>query len=305
MKTIGKKNIKIIAACSVAIFSLLAVCGGVFSWFSLKMNSSLDPSTFAVVNLGTCDLYSIELYKFNYYVHHYGTSEVVDYFNPESGNVVKYNYDKVKKQFGYTEEGIWHQVSMMNTYDPVELQLFGYGVKDLNCNAIYKFTISTINLTDVKMDAAVSKILDKVKADNELFLSSCTDFDLYMENDLLDSNPAFTDGDDHKMYYPDFIDKSETMSEDEKVYFKISYLSSLESSHANLYEDDESSVSLHNTITTSFDYEPGSETGFLSVYVNVNYAPSELEDTMYRIYQENITAVCDFNFQFYFEMEDE
>ena len=49
----------------------------------------------------------------------------------------------------------------------------------------------------------------------------------------------------------------------------------------------------------------GEETGFLTVYVNVNYAPGQLEDTMYRIYQENIRAVCDFNFQFYFAMEDE
>ena len=299
MKTVGKKNLKIIAACSVAIFSLLAVCGGVYSWFTIQLQQALDPTNFAVINLGTCDLYSIELYKFNYYVHHYGTSEVVDYFNPETGEVAKYGYDKTRCQFGYMESEIWHPVSMMNVYDPVELQLFNYTVKDLNCNAVYKFTISTINMNKVTMDSTVSKILDKVKEDNELYLSNCTDFDLFMESDL----EALTD----KSYYPDYIDQSETLTEEETIYYKISYLSSLidEDEHANLYSPAATTSSLTNTISTEFIYEPGEDTGFLTVYVNVNYAPGQLEDTMYRIYQENIRAVCDFNFQFYFAMEDE
>ena len=305
MKSIGKKNLKIIAACSVAIFSLLAVFSGAYAWFTMQMNAAINESNFAVINLGSCDLYSIELFKFNYYVHHYGTSDVVDYFNPESGTVAKYGYDKTRAQFGYMEDSTWHQVSMMNTYDPVELQLFGYGVKDLNCNVVYKFTISTTDLTDVKMDSVVSRILDKTKEDNQLFLSSCTDFDLYMESDLSDSNPAFTDGDDHKMYYPSFIDKSETMDEDTETYFKISYLSSLEASHVNLYSTEDEHVALSNVISTSFVYDSTLDLSFITVYINVNYAPDRLADTMYRIYQENIIAVCDFNFQFYFEKEDE
>ena len=299
MKTVGKKNFKIIAACSVAIFSLLAVCGGVYSWFTLELRQALDDTEFAVVNLGTCDLYSIELYKFNYYVHQYGTSEVVDYFNPETGNVAKYSYNKTLRQFGYMDGELWHQVSMMNTYDPVELQLFNYGVRDLNCNVVYKFTISTIDLNKVKMDSTVSKIIDAVKQDSELFLSGCTDFDLYMESDL----EAITD----KSYYPSYIEQSETLTEEETLYYKISYLSSLvaEDEHPNLYSPASNATALTDTISTEFIYGAGEEMGFLTVYVNVNYAPSQLQDTMYRIYQENIKAVCDFNFQFYFAMEDE
>lgn len=299
MKTVGKKNLKIIAACSVAIFSLLAVIGGAYSWFTLEVQKALAPTDFAVVNLGTCDLYSIQLYKFNYFVHQYGTSEVVDYFNPESGSVGKYDYDKTKAQFGYMESEIWHPVTMMNTYDPVELQLFNYDVKDLNCNAVYKFTISTIDLHEVSMDTTVSKIVGAIKQDNELFLSSCTDFDLFLEEEL----DALTD----KVYYPSYIDESETLTDEETVYYKVSYLSSLidEDEHPNLYSTSDRSVPLNDTISTEFIYETGEETGFLSFYVNVNYAPSQLEDTMFRIYQETIKAVCDFNFQFYFSLGDE
>ena len=149
MKTTGKKNFRIIAACSVAIFSLLAVCGGVYSWFTLKLRSEINPTNFAVVNIGTCDLYSIDLFKFNYKVHEYGGSEVVDYFNPESGSVAKYSFNKTYNQFGYDDEGVWKQVSMMNTYDPVDLQLFGDELSDLNCNSIYKFVVASDDLFDV------------------------------------------------------------------------------------------------------------------------------------------------------------
>lgn len=298
MKTNRKNNLKIIAACSVAIFSLLAVIGGAYSWFTLELQRALEPTSFAVVNLGTCELYSIDMYKFNYYSHQYGSSTVIDYFNPELGNVGKYQYDKDLGQFGYNDPD-WHQVSMMNTYDPVDLALFGGGVESLNCNSIYKFVIASYNLTSVSFDSTVERIVETIKQDEEIYLSSCADFDIFYEADLLDSNPAYTQGDDHKMYYPDYIDKSETLTEEEELYYKLSYLASLKDSHANLY-----SGSGHNALASevpvTFVYDSALDLSFFTVYVNVNYAPSQLEDTMYRIYQQDIKAICDFGFKFYF-----
>ena len=296
MKTIGKKNKKIIAACSVAIFSLLAVCGGVYSWFTLELNQALDSTPFVVVNTGSCNLYSMELYKFNYSVHQYGSQYIIDYSSPETGEVAKYGYSETHQAFGY-DDGEWHAVSMMNIYDPVSLQLSGGSLASLNCNSIYKFTISTNDLDTVKLSASAQKIVDRIKDENEIFLTTCADFDIYYESDLLDSNPAFTDGDDHKMYYPTYIDKSDSLTDEEEVFYKISYLSSLASNHPNLYDDD---GSMTEDTDVTFEYDSTLDTKILTLYVNVNYSPVQLEYTMFKIYHMNIVAICDFGFNFFF-----
>ena len=53
------------------------------------------------------------------------------------------------------------------------------------------------------------------------------------------------------------------------------------------------------TFNVTFEYDSVRGTNVLTLYVNVNYAPSQLEDTMYRIYQNNIHCVCDFDFIFF------
>ena len=300
MKTIGKKNFKIIAACSVAIFSLMAICGGVYAWFTLEMSQALDSSPFVVVNTGSANLYAMELYKFNYAVHQYGSQYIVDYSMPESGNVGHYSYNEEHDAFGY-DDGEWHSVSMMNIYDPVSLQLSGGDLITLNCNSVYKFTITSVDLSTVSLQASAQKILDRVKEENEIFLTSCVDFDIYYESDLSDSNPLFIDGDDHKKYYPSFIEKTDTLTEDEEVYYKISYLSSLKSEHANLY-DGSGAMAVDQDVT--FEYDSVRDTNVLTLYVNVNYSPVQLEYTMYHIYQRNIVAICDFGFNFLFLQED-
>ena len=55
----------------------------------------------------------------------------------------------------------------------------------------------------------------------------------------------------------------------------------------------------------TFTYDSTLDTKIVTFYVNANYAPSELEDTMYRIYQDDIKAVCDFGFKFFFFQEDD
>ena len=146
MKTNRKTKLKIIAASFVAIFSLAAVFGGAFAWFTLAVNQTAETDPFTVINLGSCDFYSIELIKFDYKSSTYGTGSgaftVTDYLTPETGKVNKYTYDKTRNQFGYTEDETWHPVDVMNMYDPVNLLIYGTGLISLNCNAIYKFTVS-------------------------------------------------------------------------------------------------------------------------------------------------------------------
>ena len=299
MKRTGNKNLKIIAACSVAIFSLLVLVGGVFSWFTILMQRSISGAEFAVVNTGTCDLYSIDLYKFDYATYVYGSGEyasvVVDYSTPESGKVSKYAFDKERNQFGYTDSSGWHQVATMNTYDPVDLEIHQSTVRDLNCDSIYKFTISSISFTDASMSASVAKILDTIKEEDEMFLSSCVDFDVYFDSDLSNDNPLLAS----KVYYPSYINQSETLTAEEDIYYKLSYLTSLKSSHCHLYGQDEHEISIANSDVT-FTYDSTLNTNILNVYVNVNYAPSELEDTISLIYVSAIKAVCDFGFKFFF-----
>ena len=304
MKRSGNKNLKIIAACSVAIFSLLVLIGGAFSWFTVVMSKSLDGPSFVVVNTGTCDLYDIQLYKFDYATHIYGSGEgasiIVDYTTPESGRVSKYAFNKELNQFGYTDEQGWHQVPMMNVYDPVELEIHQSTVRDLNCDSVYKFTISTTSFTDATMSASVAKILDKVKEESELFLTSCVDFDLYLASDLANDNPLFGDKD----YYPSYIQKSDTLTAEEDVYYKLSYLSSIKASHPHIYGSGQNEVSIGGRDVT-FTYDSVSDSYLLDVYVNVNYAPSELESTISLIYVQTLRAVCDFGFKFFFTQEDD
>ena len=315
MRATGKSNLKIIAACSVAVFTLLTVLGGVYSWFTLTMTQQVDSTQFAVVNLGSCDLYSIDLFKFEYSTITHGTGPgaftVTDYLTPELGKVNKYSYNKELRQFGY-DDGSWHQVSMMTIYDPVDHLVLGDKLKDMNCNCIYKFVISSDDLTDVYFDATVNKLVDMVIPDDKLALSSCADFDLYYEEDLLDSNPLYTVGDDEHAYYPYYIEydpdpEAENLDENEEIYYKISYLSSLKSSYPHFYGSADTEVVLSEpNKQRTFTLDPVSGKNVITVYVNVNYAPSELEDTMTRVYLDDITAICDFYFKFYFtEREDE
>ena len=306
MRTNRKKNLKIIAACSVAIFSLAALIGGSFAWFAMTMDFSQEIEEFAVVNSGSgnCGLRSVELIKFDYKVNTYGTGAnqftSVEYLTPETGSVNKYDYDAESDTFGYYSDPLddttWVPVPNMNIFDPIDLTYFQDSLKDMNCNAVYKFIVESSELTDVNLNATVNKMLEKTKLTNEIFLADCTNFDIYFESDLLDSNPAFTDGDDHKMYYPSYIDKSEDLdSAEEYIYYKISYLASLEASHTNFYGSGEDSASLINQKALSFDHN------LITFYVNVNYEPDELMSLQNRIYQENIKAVYNFSFSFDFQ----
>lgn len=303
MKTNRKNKLKIIAACSVAIFSLATAMGGAYAWFTLMMKQESEIDPFVVVNTGTCDLFSVELIKFNYHTTSYGEGDdaftVIDYLNPELGEVRMYDYNEEEGTFGYYDNETWVAVDMMNVFDPVDMVIYNETLRDLNCNALYKFTVSSNDFTDINLQAAVAKVVGKEKLPNELFLSTCVDFDIFFESDLDDDNPLFIDGLDTKLYYPSYIDKSESMGETEAIYHKLSYLSSLRATHPHFYGGSDNEISIGGS-DLEFVYSETAHTKLLSFYVNVNYAPSQLESAMTKIYKENIKAVFDFTMKFYF-----
>lgn len=313
MKRTTKINLRIIAACSVAIFSLAALFGGTYAWFVLTMSQTATADQFAVVNLGQCELYSAKLIKFDYHKDVYGTGEyqfvAIDYLNPENGEVNKYDYNDEENSFGYEDNTDWVTIPAMNVYDPIDKIIFGSTLKDLNCNAVYEFTVVADGFTEAYLTSTVLKLSDKQKQDDELYLTSCVNFDLYSPSDLSDDNPAFIIEDDPltpedesttKAYYPSYIDESETLSANEEIYYKIAYLASLESSHAHFYGNESDEISLVNNKEVTFVDNPPEEKKFLTFYVNVDYAPSELEFTSSKIYLGNIKAVYDFSFKFNF-----
>ena len=314
MKANRKKTLTLVAASTVAIFSLAAVCGGAYAWFALTMQTTVTASQFAVVNNGVCDLAKIELYKFNYHEETYGTGEnefiAIDYLNPETGAVGHYNYNEEEGSFGYEESSNWVEVGAMNTYDPVELKLFASHLIDLHCNAVYKFTLSSPDLTNVSFSATVNKLTDKIKQADEIFLTSCVNFDIFYEADLLDTNPSFVGTDDPstpedesvKPYYPSYIDKSTPLSADEDVYYKLSYLASLKSTHEHFYGGSSTELSLDSEKALSLTYDSTTHKNYLTVYVNVDYAPSQLEYAQDLIYLGDIKAVYDF--MFYFDLTE-
>ena len=306
MRKNRKNQFKIIAACSVAIFSLASMIGGAFSWFTLVLKQSAEMEMFSVVNTGFCDLYSVELIKFDYRTITYGEGDdaftVIDYLNPQNGAVNSYEWNTEDKTFGYEdEEHNWQEVSMMNTYDPVDVLIYGGTLKELYCNAVYKFTISSAQYTTMNLNASVAKVLDKVKQEDELFLSSYVDYDVFTVDDLDDDNPLFIEDEDTQAYFPDYIkNRAESPTESESIYYKISHLSALKDSHAHFYGTDDNEISICGSTPVEFVYDSVQDMNFLTFYVNVNYAPEELAPMMTKIYQGDIKAIYDFMFKFFF-----
>ena len=317
MNKAKKTNLKIIAACSVAIFSLATLFGGSYAWFTLVMSQQIENDNFAVVNNGHCELFAANLIKFDYATAVYGSGEyeftAIDYLNPENGEVNMYGFDKERNSFGYIDEDSqWVPVDAMNVYDPIESIIFGSELKDLNCNAVYEFTVTADDFDDALLNSTIVKLMDKIKEDDELFLTSCVNFDLFTVADLSDDNPAFHVEDDpstpedesYKPYYPSYIPKTQTLTENEEIYYRSSFLASVATSHPHFYGGSAEAIALSTDKDVTFNYDSTLGTKVLKFYVNVDYAPSELEYTQSKIYLGNIKAVYDFMFEFNFEKKE-
>ena len=279
MKRVSRSTLKIISAVSVSIFSLLALSVGVYAWFVAKLNVSEAVDTFDVTTVGDCSIADIKLIKFEY-----PESEVfegLDYLRPENGAVNKYDYSEEEEHFGYLDEhDEWVSVSQM--------------LKDLNCNAIYQNSITSSSHDNALMKVT-SYLKDGITLDtNEILLSDCADFDVFTNDDLSDTNPLFYDSTSgqYNKYYPSY---KNILSDTEKVYYKISYLSSLiaENAHSHFYGTNPKATPL--TLANENINLAGDTT--FTIYINANYAPKQLEKYAKTLYLSNIFAHYDFGFE--------
>ena len=377
------------------VFALASGFSGTIAWFLSQQSVDTTAGDFKVVSLeGDCELVSIELVKFDYFktVYNEGAPDeftVIDYIRPETGSVNRYEYNDSEDSFGFFDEETWKEVSIMNTYDPIEMIISGDGLRDLNCNAIYEIVVESENLDLAYINAAVSKISEKAKEEDDLFFTTCTNFDIFFEGDLslstplyyqwnaftrrwastydkptkgsdkgacanasdLPLNPSggdyyFVNNHDTRPYIPSYKDnvgpryhqwdgsaweiseeaplsgndKGEIgyidelpespsngdyylvdcpLTKDEDLYYKLSFLSSAKSSHAHFYGSEASQISIEDNVAVDFDDHR------LKFYVNVNYAPDQLEGYSKDIYKKNYKAVYDFYFNFSFSNREE
>ena len=305
----SKKTTRMFAMGMVTFFCLCANILATVAWFTSTRSVQNDNDYFAVENEGDANIESVKLYKFNYSETTYGSGDneitVTNYLSPETGEVKKYDFNETEQKFGEIENGVFIPVTVMNIYDPIEkvIKQDSFSLLDLNCNAVYEITLSSTTFANCDLNVIANWISTKTKESNEIFLTDCLDFDLYFEEDLLETNPNFSSIDPEtgdtitKMYYPSYISKNTSLNENENIYYKFAYLSSLKNSHPHFYGNlnKPSSVSLVNGTPVAKTFDAN---GKLKVYVNVNYAPNQLEKYQKDIYENNIIAVYDFSLSF-------
>lgn len=272
MKKIGSNMKRIVVATTVSIFSLATAVMGTYAWFMKDNSVSTSASKFAVTSLDA-SIASVTLYKFNYASDGYGGYE---YLFPELGWVGAYEYDDSvgRKCFGEVVNGVWTPVTTMNLYDPLNGTITGRGLLGMNCNAIFKITLSSTgiyNSTSTLTAKASSIQSERSKESDDIWLSSCVDFDLFLPSALSDPR-LVTDG--YKNYLPDesddYLPQNYVFSNQyEEDYYKISYLASLKDSHAHLYGSSDPVVDIGSDTVTFVN-------GLTTVYINVNYAPDQL-----------------------------
>ena len=294
-----RTRLKIVGATATAVFSLASVFTGTYAWFSSNKFVSANG---AMVTIKAIDanIESVTLYKFNYAEDGFGG---YDYLFPELGGVGAYQFDDSadRQSFGEvvhndeTGEDEWKPVTMMNLYDPLNDTITGRGLISLNSNTVFKIVLSSDSHANssipIKIEA-LSIQSQKTKRSDEIWLSSCVDFDFFLPSALSDPR-LVTDG--YKNYLPSETDAylpQDTTFENqyEEDYYKISYLASLNETHYHFYGSSNLSVNIASEIITFVD-------GYATIYINLNYAPTELvryENSL--SVDDTVKAVYDFVF---------
>ena len=330
-----KTRLKLVGATFTTIFTLATVFTATIAWFASRGEVT---ATNMAVRIATqeADIYSVKLIKFDFGYSSVGGERIYDYLTPETGDVNTYVYDKTynNNQGGYIRsynQG-YIEADIMNRYDPVDSIIHGDSLREMNCNSIYEVTISSTNFTSCYMhlDAMLES---HVPGRNEICLSDCVNFEVFYPSDLANDNILFydIDNDNYHAYYPSYSFDDET---DDHLYYKISYLSDLRNSNLTAEDlvdmgileasalegkTDEQKAELaratlgpiHKSFYTSnpkdttnvvrnqqvtFDGTPKTVT----VYININYAPTQLEQYMSAIYRNSYTAIEDLYFVFNF-----
>lgn len=315
MKRSKQNVLKIVAASAVSLFSLASVVIATIAWFSFASRAQANGETFKVITNGSgYELGDVYLHKFNYEEKRVGNVTMIEYLTPETGEVKRYLYDKeTYNQFGETVQDTWVPVSTMNVYDPIEFIIHSNAsLRDLNCNAIYEINVLSDSLTNCYLSVDALRLTEKTKTDEQIFLTDCVDFDVYVEEDLVDkidentwNSNLYTNGGE-PLYYPSYSNKlNRSLTDLEKIYYKISYLSSLtkqqfsSNDHAHFYVNQgekQSTIPVTANRATAFSGQNAPRS--MKIYVNVNYAISQLQKYATQIYNGNIHAIFDFAFSF-------
>lgn len=316
----------IIVSTSIVVFSLFVTTLGSYAWFETTRKFSATAGQFRVdANTMDIKLKSVVLYKFVYPIEGNGK---YDYLDPMGGEVRSYPYVSDEGQFGEYVDTVettidenssvieisttaWDPTDVMNLYDPVEQEILKSTLLSMNCNAVFAVTFQCSDVTSADLTVSAIRNDERAAAASSLYtsneyvstilLSSCADFDAFTEGDLASSNSAFTSGNNSQMYWPVFDTgySFDMTGEAAQLYFKISYLSSLmDGNHAHLYTGSGTTRD-HVTIRSL----PGVDlsSGTYTIYVNVNYSPSELLKYSRSISNGTIRAVFDYDFRFSFE----
>ena len=339
MRSMSKKartRLKIIGATATAVFSLASVFTGTYAWFSLNNNVQ---ATGMKIKIKTteAEISTLKLVKYDYSFNLIGGEKVYNYLSPETGDVNSYYYDSTydnnRGAFVRESSGAYIETELMNRYDPVDNIIHGGSLREMNCNSIYEATLSSEIFTNCYLQ--LNAIFDsQTPGANQICLSDCVNFEVFFPSDLSDSNRLFWDkaNQNYHAYYPSYAFSDEA---DEHLYYKISYLSDLRNSNLSaedlvdmeiltssdiegLTEEQKSELvrtTLGPTHSDFYSSNPknttsvaknkavtfaGTPTKTTTVYININYAPSQLEQYKTDIYRNNFTAIEDFYFDFNF-----
>lgn len=286
--SLSKGNIALLAvSTTLLVLSLTAFFTGSFAWFANNSTAEVSGMHFTVES-ESISISSVTLYKFDYPI----VNDEIDYLAPQNGEVNTYSYYDTpeRRAFGevvhndQTGEDEWVPVSTMNLYDPLNGYITQRGLWGLNSNAIFKIVIhAEEGQGQATINFHASVISGLPKQENDIWLSDCVDFDLYLPGDLEGEFPAD--------YYPTYYLDEAPSEEPDLTYYKISYLSKMEQSHSHFYtqSEKETAISLGTENLTFVD-------GSATVYVNVNYAPSQLSRFENIITpEERIRAVYDYS----------
>ena len=175
-------------------------------------------------------------------------------------------------------------------------------VDKCNRNNVRCMVIGERTRLDADIIDAINNLEEKTKNNNEIFLSDCVDFDVYTEEDLADgANGNFPNGDE---YYPSYYSRiPHALTEEETVFYKVAYLSSLTkqefsyNDHAHFYGGQTKPTSVNVSRNRPIVFKGQNEVKTLQLYINVNYAVSELNKYASSIYSRNIHAVFDYAFE--------
>ena len=296
----------IVLATGTLVFVLFASMGGTIAWFMSQMDQQAEISQFQVMNRNA-EIKSVRLIKFVYPDDGIGG---LDYNRPNKDGdnnyyVKNYGYDfATHHEFGETVAGVWTPVEVMNLYDPLETEIQGTPLIDFNTNAIFEVTFSSSDFSGLtNLRTTGIKRPNIVPGENETLLTGCVDFDIYTPADLAEtgttSNPLYDEDEEaYTKYIPSYLTRELTAIE--KVYYKIAYLSSLESGHANFYENEgERAITIGDEMNIDFQAPALNEPCEATVYINVNYAPSRLTQFRDAVTNDNrITALIDYYLSF-------